>query len=244
MLLGMIKYFYQFEFRVEQLHCKCGQHGTANWVYHGAYFKTVCIRDKHGNFREVRVCLKRYMCLHCHRTITAFPWWLVRGCRFTLPTIIRLMWELNVPENHSIVHVATKNGIEIKKLEAMKATYERQIMTMTPEGLKNRSMRAITIALFGTRPVAGMERLAVANLSGLAKFVFDCEKATGLPFMQARSWWKDIKIRSRDKQMKYYSQAHGNVASFGYVYPAFYRTVGMPERRPNAPTYYTMPSVN
>lgn len=218
-ILELIKQFYAFIFEVTQLHCICGQRGGTDWVFHGIYKKFVYVMGPDGNFVLVTVCLQRYMCTRCHRTITAFPWWLIKGCRYTMHTMVRLIWEHEVL-GRSTTEVAVKNGMDPAKFEGYIATYEDQIKRTVPEALRNIEIRTLTVARFGKTRVDGLEDLAVKDLNGLAEFSSKCESITGLPFLQRRIWWKlNVTPKATEKNNHYY----GAVPISKYMW--FYRKV-------------------
>ena len=110
-ILEAVKQFYAFLFDITQLRCHCGQHGGKDWVFHATYKKLVYVKGPDGSLVLVTVCLKRYMCTRCFRTTTAFPRWLIKGCRCTIYTMIRLVWEREVLDR-SVLGLAVMNGID------------------------------------------------------------------------------------------------------------------------------------
>ena len=221
-MVGMVLYYYEHEFTVRLLRCKCGNFGSCDWVYHGIHVKTVYVYKPDVGFDTVDICLKRFMCTRCGRTVTAFAWWIVRGQRHTLPTMLILLWEgQHSSEGQSVDTICALKGIGLGVYYRILSTYRKQLKgKVVPAAYRGKSLKELTEGYFSETPIEGMEKLAVKTLSGLVSFLADCESKIGYPLMQSKTHWRKEEIKPRTGHDHFFGAFPGS------RYAEFYKGVG------------------
>lgn len=191
------------DFRNMYLNEMSGLGELGHWILHGTYIKKIKVMayfgGRHCTFVEVEVCLRRYQCKETHRTITAFPWWIIRRNEYILPDIMNLLGR-NILDGDTAVYICAPLGIDTLAFSAWKETYIEHAIKLLPEALrpmeyKNNDVvsKEITRRLFEQNSLKGEGDPAI-DLFGLSA---KCARLIGRPFMQSRPHWTKREIKTR-----------------------------------------------
>lgn len=208
-----------------------------SWIYHGSLIKEIIIFLHFGAENEepvhLLICLKRYQNEDTDRTLTAFPAWLIRWNKYTLLTILRLLW-MNLVDGEKVSSICDRFNISEKVFYRWKRVYKAQVMEMLPMAMQpeknsngssdNSVLQAVTVALLGEDSAEGLEFLSIAH-KGLANVVAAFKAVVGLPLMQARNHWKKKQedIRSRATHRTFHGIFPGSIFKGFYAHLAYRR---------------------